>query len=82
MQRYFVNDNQLNNNHIEIKGSDVHHIKNVMRMQIGDKVICACYQKAYLCEIEDISDIVNCLILEDITKKGNESFVVEGRIKE
>ena len=71
MQRYFVNDNQLNNNHIEIKGSDVHHIKNVMRMQIGDKVICACYQKAYLCEIEDISDTVNCLILEDITKNTN-----------
>ena len=42
MQRYFVNVNQLNNNIVTISGSDVHHIKDVMRMHIGDKVICSC----------------------------------------
>ena len=49
MQRYFVNESQFNNNHILITGSDVHHIKNVMRMQLGERIICACNQKAYLC---------------------------------
>ena len=68
MQRYFVNESQFNNNHILITGSDVHHIKNVMRMQLGERIICACNQKAYLCEIESISDCVRCSVLEDITK--------------
>lgn len=68
MQRYFVNVNQLNKNIITISGNDVHHIKNVMRMQVGDKVICACDKKAFLCEISEISDNVKCNILEDITK--------------
>ena len=46
----------------------MHHIKNVMRMQVGDKVICACDKKAFLCEISEISDNVKCNILKDITK--------------
>ena len=68
MQRYFVNVNQLNKNVVTISGSDVHHIKDVMRMHSGDKIICSCDEVAYLCVIEEISNVVRCSILEDITK--------------
>lgn len=67
MQRYFVN-NKLNNNHFIIEGGDVHHIKNVMRMNVGDNVICIYDNFAYYCVIEDISDKVLCKILEKIKK--------------
>ena len=70
MQRYFVSPNQLNNGYVFITGSDVHHIKNVMRMQPGDKVICAFLGKAYLCEIEEIANEVRCKILECINKNS------------
>lgn len=68
MQRYFVNANQINKDHITIINGDVHHIKNVMRMKIGDNIICACDGDAYLCIIESILDIVNCKIIEKIKK--------------
>ena len=68
MQRYFIDSKQLNNGYITINGGDVHHIKNVMRMQIGEKVICAFNNKAFLCEIESIGDSVICHVIEEIKK--------------
>mgnify|MGYP003457911576 CR=1 FL=1 len=42
MQRYFINLDEsivdLINNILIIKGDDAHHIINVMRMSIGEKV--------------------------------------------
>ncbi|GGE14567.1 ribosomal RNA small subunit methyltransferase E [Marinithermofilum abyssi] len=40
MQRYFVNQKQIETSHIVITGDDVHHIKNVMRLVPGDHIIC------------------------------------------
>ena len=36
MPKFFVKENQVNNNQIHIIGEDVNHIKNVLRMKIGD----------------------------------------------
>ena len=38
MQRYFLDSSTIIDKEIEIGGSDFHHIKNVMRMKIGDEV--------------------------------------------
>lgn len=58
MQRYIIQDDQINNDIITIIGNDVHHIKNVMRMRIGDEVICVINNKIniYLCEIMAITN--------------------------
>ncbi|MRH43076.1 16S rRNA (uracil(1498)-N(3))-methyltransferase [Aquibacillus halophilus] len=41
MQRYFVSkSNWSNDEKVTITGNDVHHITRVMRMDVGDKLIC------------------------------------------
>ena len=50
MQRYFAVDKDLN-----ISDKDKHHIINVMRMKINDRIEIVYDEKVYLCEIKDIS---------------------------
>jgi 16S rRNA (uracil1498-N3)-methyltransferase len=60
MQRYFLKNNQFTSTHAVITGSDVHHIKHVMRFSRGDTVIvCNQEGQCYLSEIEELStDII------------------------
>lgn len=39
MYRFFIDHEQLNNDYIEITGDDYNHIRNVLRMKIGEKVL-------------------------------------------
>lgn len=69
MQRYFFkNNNCINNelNRIVISDKEnVHHIKNVMRMKVGDKVIvCTNDNFEYLSQIDSITNIIDLKILE------------------
>ena len=67
MQRYFINENNIINNNILIDESDSHHIKDVMRMHVGENVI-ACIKgtnKIYLCEILELSKKVLLKIIEE-----------------
>lgn len=66
MQRYFIDKEQINSNIITIKGDDVHHIKNVMRMNIKDQVIVCDENNTYLCEILFIGNVVELNIIEQI----------------
>ena len=66
MQRYFINNNQINNKIVTICGDDVHHIKTVMRMRIGEKVYVCDEIKTYICEIINITNTVELSILEEI----------------
>lgn len=50
MQRYFAVDKDLN-----ISDKDKHHIINVMRMKLNDKIEIVYDEKVYMCEINDIS---------------------------
>jgi len=57
MQRYLIHKSQINNNLISIFGNDVHHIKNVMRMHIGDNVIAFDNEgDVYFCNIIAINE--------------------------
>lgn len=54
MYRFFVKTGQLQGEKIYIEGEDYNHIKNVLRMKIGEEVLlCDESDKEYLCEIVD-----------------------------
>lgn len=38
MPKFFINNNQIDNNTIIITGADVNHISNVLRMKIGEEI--------------------------------------------
>lgn len=55
MQRYFVAEHNWKENAVYIDGDDVHHIQRVMRLQVGDNIICIqSGKKAFVCRIEEI----------------------------
>jgi len=72
MQRYFINSTQVHNNIITIINSDVHHIKNVMRMKIDDEIIvCDELENVYLGKIITISnEEVKVEIVKNIDAKS------------
>lgn len=64
MQRYFLSSSQIHDATLQILGTDVHHIKNVMRMSLGESleavdetgrifecVISALEKEAVVCQI-------------------------------
>jgi len=56
MHHFFVTPENVSENHIIITGSDVNHIKNVLRMKNGEEILISDGQgKDYLCEIDDIT---------------------------
>lgn len=67
MPKFFIEENQVNNDCIFITGEDVNHIKNVLRMKVGD-TFNICNQSSsenYLVEIENFNkDEVECKIIE------------------
>lgn len=67
MQHFFVVPDQVRDGYIEITGSDVNHMKNVLRMKTGEQLeISDGNNKKYLCEIESLeADKVTARILEE-----------------
>ena len=56
MQRYFINEIIDNSIIINLNEDDVHHLKNVMRKNNGDQIICVDLKgKVYLGKIVDIN---------------------------
>lgn len=69
MPKFFVKDNQVNNNIITIMGEDVNHIKNVLRLDIDDNIqICNIDTGTnYSCVISKLSsDTIECVITNKI----------------
>ncbi|MDJ1154592.1 16S rRNA (uracil(1498)-N(3))-methyltransferase [Macrococcus caseolyticus] len=67
MQRYFLGVKSVINETYQISGKDdVHHIKNVMRQQTGDKVIVNFTNATMICEIIDIQTEITVKPIEDI----------------
>jgi len=57
MHRFYVNKDQIHNDTVIITGSDVNHIKNVLRMKPGDEIIiCDGQGKDCYCIINTVSD--------------------------
>ena len=58
MPKFFVKEEQINNQKIKSQGTDVNHIKNVLREKVGSELII-CNEKTgqdYLCEIKEIKE--------------------------
>lgn len=69
MQKFFVDDNQIENDTINIIGTDVNHIINVLRLKQDDKIqICNIQtSKNYIVKISEYNkEKVVCKILEVI----------------
>lgn len=70
MQRFFVQENQINmqDKTIEIIGEDVNHIKNVLRCKIGEQIeVCSKdTNNAYLCEISNIKQNIETIIIKEL----------------
>ena len=55
MNRFYIEQEQVTEDIITITGSDVNHIKNVLRMKIGESIlICDCNGKDYHCTIQSM----------------------------
>ena len=84
MHRFFVEEPAMGENSITITGGDVNHIKNVLRMSVGDKicVINGRNNKEYYCEItavgNDAVDTRICEIRESDQELGNEVVLFQG----
>ena len=56
MHHFFVTPEQVREHEIVIIGMDVNHIKNVLRMKLGEELqISDGNNKKYLCEIESMT---------------------------
>ena len=78
MPKFFVNNNQIKDNKIEIIGEDIKHIKKVLRKKVEDEITICDKESSqdYLCKIAKIDDEkIECEILEKI------EGIVEPRIK-
>lgn len=84
MPKFFVKDEQINQDKVVINNEDVKHIKNVLRMKKDDEIqICNVENsKNYICIIENIEDKqVMCKIkeeIEDNTEPEVEIHILQG----
>lgn len=67
MHRFFVKEDQIQEDKIWICGSDVNHIKNVLRMKPGEKVFLSCENDLeYECSLEEFGEDGICARILDI----------------
>ena len=71
MQRYFVKRKEQNN--LILEESDIHHIKNVMRMNINDKIEVVYDKVLYICNIDNLDPLT--LSVEDTISKENKLYI-------
>ena len=57
MYQFFVEDGQVGKEYVTITGSDVNHIKNVLRMRPGEKIrVSSRSGQDFFCEIAELTD--------------------------
>lgn len=73
MPRFYVEDSQDAQTGITITGEDVNHIKNVLRLSMGDAItVCDGAGKEYECEIAEISKEYVYATIVDINQNAAE----------
>lgn len=73
MHHFFVTPEQVKENMIFIEGSDVNHIKNVLRMKVGEELeVSDGEQRKFLCEIDNMSSEEVCLLIKEELKVETE----------
>ena len=66
MFNFFVSETKKQGNTYSITDNDYNHIKNVLRMEIGEKLLVSVNGESDLCEIENFIDsTVVVKIIED-----------------
>lgn len=84
MYQFFVEPSQIQGNRIVITGSDVNHIKNVLRMKVGDEIAVSNGMdgKEYRCGIETFTeDEIVCglrFIKEDGVELPSKIYLFQG----
>lgn len=69
MQHFFVEPGQIHDNIITITGDDVNHIKNVLRLRVGESIIVNNGEGTdYDCVISEIANDQVVARIEDISK--------------
>lgn len=75
MHRFFVEANQIDTeqNQVSIVGNDVNHIKNVLRMTEGEKILISCgEEQEYTCEISELNSEEVIASIIEVTESGRE----------
>lgn len=83
MYQFFVEDTQVGESSVTIEGSDVNHIRNVLRMKCGERVrISTQSGRNFFCEIAEITEAMVCAdILEECaegTELPNKIYLFQG----
>lgn len=83
MYQFFVEDAQISETDVVIEGSDVNHIKNVLRMKCGEKIrISSTLGRNFFCAVSEITgDFVRADILEELkehTELPNKIYLFQG----
>ena len=73
MYRFFVEPEQIGEEAISITGKDVKHIKNVLRMKIGETVLVSDgSDREYICAIRQLNEDEVIVDIEDINGQTRE----------
>ena len=87
MQHFFVTPDQVKEDKIFIEGSDVNHMKNVLRMRLGEEVtVSDGNNRQYLCEINEYdNDMAILHIVEEMmtdTELPSKIYLFQGLPKQ
>lgn len=77
MPKFFVKNEQINDNKVIIKGEDVNHIKNVLRLNVDDNIqVCNLDTSInYTCGISKINnEVVECNIFNQIESNSESNI--------
>ena len=73
MYHFFAEHENIFDDYIDIRGGDVNHIKNVIRLKPGDEVLISSGDNYdYHCVIDTIGDDVVRSRITEVNEKGNE----------
>lgn len=73
MYRFYISEEQIQENEIKIEGSDVNHIRNVLRLEVGDWVVaCDGNDRDYVSRIYEIDKDAVLLHVEKVQPTGTE----------
>ena len=62
MPRFFINEDQINDNVVTITGDDAHHISRSLRMAVGENITVCDGKREYECVLETFADNVTARI--------------------
>ncbi|QEH61730.1 16S rRNA (uracil1498-N3)-methyltransferase [Spiroplasma chinense] len=75
MHSFFVS--RKNDNTFLIEESDFHHIKNVIKLNVGEQIYCIFDQEKYLCEIKDFFDNECLAEIIEIVKEDIKNITID-----